>query len=151
MTNTELKSKIEAFAKDLTFSGEEADFLCVEIPKETLKDFMTKMRDNLGFDYLYALTGMDFGENLGVTYHLESTQRRDMVQITTKTSDRENPTFDSLLDIYPAVLYYEMEAFDLFGFKFTGHPNLKRLFMPEDWVGSPMRKDYIDEVNMLIR
>jgi len=153
MTNTEIKNKIEALQSNLTFSQEDDNMLCIEVSKDTLKDFLTKLKDNtnLSFDYLFALTGMDFGEELGVIYHLESTKHRNLIQITVKISDRENPEIDSIHEVFPAAYYNEMEAHEFFGIKFKGHPDLKHLFLPENWEkGFPMRKDYTDE-NMLIR
>lgn len=153
MTNTEIKNKIEALHGDLTFSQEDGDMLCIEVSKDTVKDFLTKLKGDadLSFDYLFALTGMDFGEDLGVIYHLESTKHRNLIQITAKISDRENPEIDSVHKVFPAAYYNEMEAHEFFGIKFKGHPDLKHLFLPEDWdKGFPMRKDYTD-VNMLVR
>lgn len=153
MTNTEIKNKIEALQSGLTFSNEEAEFLCIDVPKESLKEFLTNLKNNeeLSFDYLFALSGIDFGEELGVIYHLESTKYRHLIQITVKTSDRENAIIESIHDIFPAAYYNEMEAHEMFGIKFEKHPDLKYLFLPEDWdKGYPMRKDYTD-INMLIR
>jgi len=153
MTNSEIKNKIENFVEGINFTKEDGDFLCIEIPKEHLKDFMRKIRDDqeLAFDYLFALSGIDFGKELGVVYHIESTKTRNMIQLTVKTEDREHPELDTIHDIYPAAYYNEMEAHEMFGIKFKGHPDLKKLFLPEDWdKGYPMRKDY-EDINMLIR
>jgi len=153
MTNTELKNKIEILSENLIFSGEDGDFLKIEVDKDNLKEFMKKLRDNeeLRFDYLFALTGIDFGEELGVVYHLESTKSRKLIQITVKTADRNNPEIDTVHDIFPAAFFNEIEAHEFFGIKFKGHPDLKHLFLPENWdKGYPMRKDYTD-INMLIR
>ncbi|NOZ34427.1 MAG: NADH-quinone oxidoreductase subunit C [Chlorobi bacterium] len=153
MTNTELKNKIENLVNGLNFSGEESDFLCVEVPKEILRELMTTLRDDteLSFDYLFALTGVDFGNELGVVYHLESVKSRKLIQITVKTEDRENPSIDSIHDIFPAAFFNETEAHEFFGIIFNNHPDLKHLFLPENWdKGFPMRKDYTD-INMLVR
>ena len=153
MTNSELKNKLENIIEGITFSNEEGEILSVEIPKEALRDFLTKIRDNeeTAFDYMFALTGVDFGEELGVIYHFESTKYRHIIQITVKAEGRENPVIDSIHDIFPAAYYNEMEAHEFFGIKFNGHPDLKHLFLPEDWnKGYPMRKDY-EDINMLIR
>ncbi len=153
MTNLEIKNKIEALQSGLTFSSEDTDFLCIEVPKELLKEFLSNIKNNedLSFDYLFALSGIDFGEDLGVIYHLESSKYKHLIQITVKTSDREDPSIDSIHEIYPAAYFNEMEAHEFFGIKFKGHPDLKNLFLPENWdKGFPMRKDYTD-TNMLIR
>jgi len=153
MTNSELKNKIENFVEGIAFTNEEGDFLSVEIPKENLRDFMQKIRDNeeIACDYLFALTGIDFGKELGVVYHIESTKYRHMIQLTVKIENRDNAEIDTIHDIFPAAYYNEMEAHEMFGIKFKNHPNLKHLFLPEDWdKGYPMRKDY-EDINMLIR
>ena len=68
-----------------------------------------------------------------------------------KTADRENPTLDTVCDIWKTAEFHEREVFDFFGIKFNNHPNLKRLFLTEDWDGFPLRKDYVDEINMVIK
>jgi NADH:ubiquinone oxidoreductase subunit C len=99
---------------------------------------------------LFCLSGVDWGEELGVIYHLESTVYRHIVVVKVKTSDRDNPNFDSVWDIWRTAEFHEREAFDFFGIKFNNHPNLKRLFLTENWEGFPLRKDYVDDVNMVI-
>ncbi len=74
-----------------------------------------------------------------------------MIIMKVSTSDRENPNFDSVVKIWPAAFYNESEAYDFFGIKFNGHPELKRIFMDENWKGFPQRKDYKDEFNMLTK
>ena len=94
---------------------------------------------------------LDWGEDLGVIYHLESTTFRHSIVVKVKTSDRENPTMDSVSDIWYTAELHEMEVYDFFGIKFNNHPNLKRLFLPLEWQGWPLRKDYVDEENMIIK
>ncbi len=152
MTNTEIKNKIEKILDGLVFSGEESDFLRIETNKDKIRDLMKKLKEDgeLSFDYLFSLTGVDFGEELGVIYHLESVKTRKLIQITVKTK-RENAEIDTIHDIFPAAYFNEIEAHEFFGIKFKNHPDLKHLFLPEDWdKGYPMRKDYTD-INMLIR
>ena len=100
---------------------------------------------------MYCLTGIDWGEELGVIYHLESIDKNHCMVVKVKTSDRENPVLDTVSDIWRTAEFHEMEVFDFFGIRFKGHPNLKRLFLPPEWDGYPLRKDYEDEVNMVIK
>jgi len=65
-------------------------------------------------------------------------------------TDRENPTIDSLTALYPTAEYFEREIVDLFGIRFNNHPNLKRLFLEDDY-GYPLRKDFRDEINIIER
>lgn len=158
MTNEELKELITTWfsgpeSAHLEFTEEGSQFLNLSIDPEYLHELMSWLkRNNLtSFDYLFCLTGVDWGKELGVVYHLESTTHRHILVVKVQTSDREDPSFDSVQDIWPTANFHEREVFDLFGIKFKGHPNLKRLFLPEDWKGFPLRKDYEDEVNMVVK
>lgn len=153
MSNQELQDKLAEFDLDLAFSEESPQFITVTVSKENLHFFMAKLKSdiNLSFDYLFCLTGMDWGEELGVVYHLESTTHRHSLVVKVNLADREKPVLDSVCDIWLTAEFHEMEVFDFFGIKFNNHPNLKRLFLPEDWSGYPLRKDYVDTINMVIK
>jgi len=137
----------------LEFIEEESQFLNVLVPKEYLHELMAKLKsdDNTKFDYLFCLSGVDWGEELGVVYHLESTEHRHTIVVKVKTKDRENPILDSVWNIWRTAEFHEREVFDFFGIKFNNHPNLKRLFLTDEWEGFPLRKDYVDEINMVIK
>ena len=94
---------------------------------------------------------MDWGKDLGVIYHLESTKLKHKIVVKVMVADRENPTLDSVCDIWKTAEFHEMEIFDFFGIRFNNHPNLKRLFLTPDWDGWPLRKDYVDEANMIVK
>ncbi len=153
MTNQEIQQLVNSWSDNLEFSEEESEFLNVWVSKEELHSICEQLKTNrdLKFDYLFCVTGMDWGEELGVIYHLESTEFRHNIVVKVKTADRENPTLDTVSDIWLTAEYHEMEVYDFFGIKFNNHPNLKRLFLPADWEGYPLRKDYVDEVNMVIK
>ena len=153
MTNSELQTLISSWNSELEFSEAESQFLNITVKPEHLHQLSSQLKSNkeTSFDYLFCLTGMDWGTDLGIVYHLESTTHRHQIVVKVKTSDRENPTFDSVCDIWYTAEFHEMEVFDFFGVKFNNHPNLKRLFMPKDWIGFPLRKDYVDEVNMILK
>jgi NADH/F420H2 dehydrogenase subunit C len=158
MTNESLHNLISNwFADDLVtgfeFTEEKSQFLNITVPPKQLHSLMSQLKSNheTNFDYLFCLTGIDWGKELGVVYHLESTTHRHQLVVKVKTEDRENPTFDSVYDIWFTAEFHEREVFDFFGIQFTNHPNLKRLFLTEDWDGFPLRKDYVDEINMIIK
>ena len=153
MTHEEIQHIVSSWSDTLTFSEEASEFLNVEVPVEELYKICSQLKSNpdLKFDYLFCLTGMDWGVDLGVIYHLESTTFRHNIVVKVRTSDRENPTMDSVSDIWYTAELHEMEVYDFFGIKFNNHPNLKRLFLPPDWQGYPLRKDYVDEENMIIK
>ncbi|HMB99756.1 MAG TPA: NADH-quinone oxidoreductase subunit C [Flavobacteriaceae bacterium] len=137
----------------LEFTEEGSQFLNVTVPKGYLYELMSKLKteSDTSFDYLFCLSGVDWGEELGVVYHLESTQYRHQIVVKVKTNDRENPTLDSVCDIWRTAEFHEREVFDFFGIVFNNHPNLKRLFLTDEWDGFPLRKDYVDEINMVIK
>jgi NADH-quinone oxidoreductase subunit C len=153
MTNEALRNTISHWIPELEFTEENSQFLNILVPKEQLYTLMTKLKNNseTNFDYLFCLTGIDWGATLGVIYHLESTNYRHQLVVKVKTEDRENPKLDSVSTIWRTAEFHEREVFDFFGIQFQNHPNLKRLFLTEEWDGFPLRKDYVDEINMIIK
>ena len=77
-----------------------------------------KYNSETSFDYLFCLTGIDYEKTLGIIYHLESTAHRHQLVVKVQTEDRENPTFDSVWDIWRTAEFHEREVFDFFGIKF---------------------------------
>ena len=153
MTNEALQNLISSWIPELEFTEEKSQFLNITVQPEQLHQLMTQLKSNseTNFDYLFCLSGVDWGAALGVVYHLESTTHRHQLVVKVKTEDRVNPTFDSVCDIWYTAEFHEREVFDFFGIKFNNHPNLKRLFLTEEWDGFPLRKDYVDEINMVIK
>jgi len=137
----------------LEFSEEGSQHLNIVVKPQDLYTLMHQLKTNeqTHFDYLFCLSGVDWGEELGVVYHLESINHRHTIVVKVKTKDRENPNLDSVYDIWATAEFHEREVFDFFGIIFNNHPNLKRLFLTEDWEGYPLRKDYVDEINMVIK
>ncbi|HWZ13770.1 MAG TPA: NADH-quinone oxidoreductase subunit C [Mucilaginibacter sp.] len=104
---------------------------------------------NTYFDFLSCLTGVDYGaeaNRFGVVYHLASIPYQ--TQLTLKISKENNrdldelPTFPSITSVYRSADWHEREAYDLTGVFFEGHPDLRRILLPDDWEGFPLRKDY---------
>ncbi len=102
----------------------------------------------LKFDFLVNITAVDYLPKFMVVCHLTSTTTRDFIVLKTFIEDRENPVIDSLYDIWPTAEFQEREIFDMFGIKFNNHPDLRRLFLEDDY-GYPLRKDFKDEINMI--
>jgi NADH:ubiquinone oxidoreductase subunit C len=150
MTNSEIISKLEKTFPEVTFNEEESKFLTINVSKDQYYDVMKSLR-NLGFDYLFSMTGMDWGKELGVTNHLENTQENFMVVVKLKLEDRDNPEIPTLENIWKTAHLHEREIYDLFGINFIGHSVMKRLLLTEDWEGYPMRKDWKDDSKMIIR
>ncbi len=107
-----------------------------------LRPTMTKLRAE-GMDFLRELIGMDWGdEGLGVIYILENSATREGATFAVRTPERNNPEIPSVSDIWQVAELYEREVYDFFGIRFSGHHDLRRLFLRNDWVGYPLRKDY---------
>lgn len=155
MTRTELQLFLSSKMEGLEFGEETTQYLTVTVPKEKLRELMFLLKDTeeLAFDYMFSLTAVDwFPKSLGVVYHLESTKFRHILVVHVNTGNREDDvTIDTVSDIYPTAHFHEREAYDLMGIIFDGHSDLRRLFLTDDWVGHPLRKDYVDEANMIVK
>lgn len=136
---------------DLEIS-EGRQFTEVKVTPENLYSLAKDLRENkeLLFDFLVCITGVDYGQELGVVYHLRSTVLNHTIVIKSKTADREDPKFDSVSDIWKTADFLEREVYDLLGIKFNNHPDLRRLFLDSSW-GFPLRKDYVDDINIVTK
>ncbi|MCF6410942.1 NADH-quinone oxidoreductase subunit C [Alkalihalobacillus sp. EGI L200015] len=105
-----------------------------------LAEFL-KHNEQFSFEYVSELHGTDFETHMEVYAHLYSYKNNQPVAVKVKL-DRDHPEVASVTPIWPGANWPEREAYDLLGIRFTGHPNLTRILMPDDWVGYPMRKDY---------
>lgn len=99
------------------------------------------LKESLGFDLLVSIAGVDWKNFFEVVYHLESVEKKQLLAVKIKL-DHDSPQVQSVADVWPAADWHEREAFDLLGIVFEGHPHLKRILLPEDWEGFPLRKDY---------
>ncbi len=113
----------------------------IAIPAAEYRARMEQLRRD-GYDFLESLTGMDWGDSLGVVCHLESTATGARIAVKSSTPDREHPELPSVCDLWKGAGLNEREVYDYFGIRFVGHPDMRRLFLREDWVGYPLRKDY---------
>jgi len=125
-----------------SFRGE----LSVGVPRESLRplaEFLAGESD-LSFTFLSDITGVDrfpIEPRFELNYHLLSINRREVLRLRVRLPG-ESPAIDSVLPVWPTADWHEREIFDLFGVHFQGHPNLRRLLMPDNWEGHPLRKDY---------
>ncbi|MBD8387064.1 NADH-quinone oxidoreductase subunit D [Dysgonomonas sp. BGC7] len=124
---------------------EDAAKLTVTVEPDKLRHLAKTLRDNAEwpFDYLAMLTGMDWGEKLGVVYLLASSKDLSKeVVLKTGTADRENPLLYTVTDIWETAHYNEREVYAMFGIRFINNPDMRRFFLNADWNGFPLRKDY---------
>lgn len=118
------------------------------VKPEHLTAVCTHLRDDpaIACDYLECLSGVDYPDKnvLHVVYHLFSYTRRHRVVLKVVVP-REAPTLPTVSSIWSAANWQERECYDLLGVVFEGHPNLRRILLPDDWVGHPLRKDYKEQ------
>ena len=120
------------------------------VPAERFHDLASRLRHEAGFDFLRSLTGVDWGEEgIGAVYHLESTSTGENVVLRTLTPDRTQGVLPSVCDLWKGAEFNEREVFDYFGIRFLNHPDMRRLYLRDDWVGHPLRKDYDESLNPL--
>ncbi|MEB3102511.1 NADH-quinone oxidoreductase subunit C [Ferviditalea candida] len=103
---------------------------------------LLKDHEELQLNYLRNVSGTDQESHLEVAYHLVSLSTKQEFCVKIKT-DRDQPSIPSAVDAWSTANWNEREIYDLLGIVFTGHPDLRRIMMPDDWVGHPLRKDYI--------
>ena len=97
-----------------------------------------------GYNFFEDLTCVDWypvEPRFQVTYHILSHKLKERVRLHAMVGDLD-PSIDSITSVWPAANFYEREVWDLFGVRFNGHPGLRRIMMPEEWEGHPLRKDY---------
>jgi len=124
---------------------EETTPLSVTVEPDKLRPLVKALRNytEFPFDYLAMMTGMDWGEKLGVIYLLSSSKDLSVeVAVKTGTADRENPLLYTVTDIYETAHFNEREAYAMLGIRFINNPDMRRFFLNSDWVGFPLRKDY---------
>lgn len=115
----------------------------IKINPEKIKEVAAFAKDDsrLQFDYLMCLSGVDYKGKLGVTYHLHSMTLRHKIVLKVEVPT-DAPNVPSVESVWKTADWHEREAFDLYGLNFTGHPDLRRILLPYDWEGYPLRKDY---------
>jgi NADH-quinone oxidoreductase subunit C len=120
--------------------------MTVVIERSVLREACALLRDDkdCAFNFLSDVTCVDrypSEPRFEVIYHLLSVPKKERVRLKVRL-DGGSPVVESVTSVWPAANFFEREVFDLFGVRFTGHPYLRRLLMPEDWEGHPLRKDY---------
>ena len=140
-------------ARLLAWSGDavegakfDRDELSIYIRREAIREACAILRDGPGlqFNYLSDLTCVDWypsDPRFEVVYHLFSIPKKSRVRLKVRLGG-DDPSLASITSVWPAANYFEREVFDLFGIRFEGHPYLRRIMMPENWEGHPLRKDY---------
>jgi NADH-quinone oxidoreductase subunit C len=134
------------FADQVLSVGAHAGQAWVDVKRDRIVDVLKMLRDDCGYDLLSDLTAVDYlnqgmPERYCVVYNLYSVKDNVRTRVKAWVSESD-PVIDSVSSLFRAAPWAEREVWDLFGIKFNGHPGLKRLMLPENYVGHPLRKDY---------
>ena len=117
--------------------------LSITVAPENIVEAVAAMKE-AGFNAYEDMTAVDWlpsEPRFQLTYHILSHAFKQRIRIKAWVSG-DSPAIESITSVFPGANFYEREVFDLFGIRFEGHPNLRRIMMPEEWVGHPLRKDY---------
>lgn len=150
MTNEELKNRIEADFKDLVqavvITAQKEVVVTVSAARYVV--LCKQLRDRTGYemDHLSCLTAVDYLKENKITIVTHLWSYKNCFQLTVKVDlDRLDPRIQTLFSIWASANWFEREVFDLYGVVFEGHPNLRRIMMPDDYQKFPLRKDFADD------
>ncbi len=136
---------IDAFDADAITGGRvDRNELTIEIASPKIVSVCGFLKYDQGFVRLSSVTGVDrypVEPRFEVVYHLHSIDRNDRLRLKCRLPSVD-PVIESVTSVWRSANWYERETFDLFGIQFINHPDLRRIMMPEDWKGHPLRKDY---------
>ncbi len=117
------------------------DYLGLSVERESLVAVCRFLRDQLGFDLLSCISGVDMLDHLETVYHLRSTTRGQLLQLKVRL-DHEKPEVDSVVSVWQTANWLERETYDMYGIHFTGHPDLRRMLLDDDFEGYPLLKNF---------
>ncbi len=126
-----------------------------DLDKKVSKDFFVKLKDDFGFEHCSLITAIDNQPQFELVYHFSAINGSVFVQDSPAAVmaeihiflERDTPTVESVSDLWFGANWHEREAFDLMGIYFIGHPDLRRVLLPEGFAGHPLRKDYVYEIH----
>lgn len=142
VAGTDLAQRIESQIPGSVVASDAAD---VWVRSEAMHDALQLLRDgdDLDFQFLNAVTAVDYVEFFELIYHLTSLRRNASCTVKTRLYSREDPSAPSVIDLWRGAELQEREIYDLMGITFQGHPNMKRILLWEGFPGHPLRKDFI--------
>jgi len=117
------------------------DFLSLEIDRTNLVAVCRFLRDQLGFDLLSCISGVDMLDHLECVYHLRALTRSQLLQVKVRL-DNEKPEVESVVSVWPTANWLERETYDMYGIRYTGHPDLRRMLLDDDFEGYPLLKSF---------
>jgi NADH/F420H2 dehydrogenase subunit C len=114
----------------------------ISVKADDLFKVASHLKEKEGYDYLSAVTGVDYPDRFEVVYHLYSMKEEKGPLILKVATSKEKPEVPSVTPIWPGANFQEREVYDLMGIRFSGHPDLKRILLWEGYEGHPLRKDF---------
>lgn len=142
LAGSDLADRIESQLPHTVVASNSID---VWVRPEPIHEVLQFLRDDqsLDFQFLTAVTAVDYVEYFELIYHLASLRRNEICTLKTKMYAREEPVVASVVDLWRGAELQEREIYDLMGIAFDGHPNMKRVLLWEGFPGHPLRKDFI--------
>jgi len=149
-----LKVTMDEIAADLArdFAGDledvriqEPDTIVARLAREKLKDVARRLKahEDLAYETLNFVAAVDLGAQLESVYHVYSWRTNTWIELHVPVP-RAKAEVDTVTDVWPAADWHEREAWDMMGIRYLGHPDLRRILLKDDFVGHPLRKDYVD-------
>ena len=127
----------------------------LDLDKEKSKDFFISLKEDYGFEHCSLISAVDNQPQFELVYHFSVMEGSIFIKDSSKAVmieihvflDRDTPTIDSVSNLWFGANWHEREAYDLMGIYFIGHPDLRRVLLPEGFAGHPLRKDYVYEIH----
>ena len=149
MTTHDVRHHLAGLSPELCARiGDHFDDVVIEVPSENILQTARELLE-IGFDRLGMVTAVDLGDDFEMVYRITSRSLSCSAFVKTRVR-RAEPSVASLVPVWPAANWQEREVWDLFGIDFVGHPDMRRILLPEEWPGWPLRKDY-DDPNVIRR
>jgi len=146
MTFEDIQTKLQsAFPSAVLGTEEHKPEKALKIAPENIIEVVRYLRDELHFETLGDLCAVDYPAlpAFCVVYHLQSYAHKMVFRLKCYLPREDKASLPSMTSLFKAANWLEREAFDMVGIHFVGHPELRRILCPEDWVGHPLRKDYV--------
>ena len=150
MPTDEFKNAL-AYRFPLAVCNDTGRYFTIEIDGDTAHELIwfLNRESETRYERLACLSGVDRQTHLEVVYHLDALIPKETIVVRAIIKDLDQPEIATVTDMWKGADLLECEVYDFFGIRFKHHPMLRRLFLDEDWVGYPLRKNYVDDINMI--
>ncbi len=134
-----MATTLERIKDQFGWEPDESGFLFV--PKDQVVEFARFLKETLGFSYLSFITCVDYKEHLDLVYLMRNPESAEELLFKVRVTP-DDAVVPSLTETYQGAEWHEREVYDLFGVRFDGHPDLRRILLPDEYEGHPLRKDF---------